>query len=97
VQTGYGVLSTQLILEPTKKFSQQAVLGPLLTYDVGTYQVGEGFIHFVVQDHEPKEYNGQKMTWLTSWTYFYTVVDENTMTFEDRVARSSWTVRRRVP
>ena len=112
VQTGYGVLYIQLILGPAKQFSQQAILGGLMTYDVGTYQVGEGFIHFDVLDHEPKKYhhknddsdsdndndsdNDTEMHWLTSWTYFYTVVDENTMTFEDRTANSSWTVRRRV-
>lgn len=65
-----------------------------MTCDVGTYQVGEGSIHFVVQDHEPKEYNGSRMKWLTSWTYFYAFVDENTMTFEDWVAGSRWAVHR---
>jgi len=87
-------MNTQLILDDKKKFSQQAVLNDLMTYDVGAYQTGEGYIHFVVEDHEPKFYHGQPMTWLKSWTYFYTVVDENSMTFEDRIARTSWTVYR---
>ncbi len=94
VQTQYGIMRTELILDDAKKFSQQAFLGYLMTYDVGTYQTGDGYIHFVVQDHEPKVYNGQKMTWITSWTYFYTVVDDNTMVFEDRIAHSRWTVNR---
>ena len=94
VQTDYGVMRTQLILDQAKKFSQQAFLGCLMTYDVGTYETGDGYLHFVVQDHEPKVYNGQPMTWLKSWTYFYAIVDDNTMTFEDRIARSRWTVHR---
>ena len=94
VQTQYGLMRTELILDGAKKFSQQAFLGYLMTYDVGTYQTGDGYIHFVVQDHEPKVYNGQKMTWITSWTHFYTVVDDNTMIFEDRIAHSRWTVNR---
>jgi hypothetical protein len=94
VQTAYGAMTTQLILQPGGKFSQQSVMGPYMTYDVGTYTVGEGYIHFNVQDHEPKMYNGQQMHWITSWTYFYTIVNENAMTFEDRVANSRWTVYR---
>jgi hypothetical protein len=94
VQTQYGVMKTELILDDAKKFSQQAFLGYLMTYDVGTYQTGDGYIHFVVQDHEPKMYNGEKMTWIASWTYFYTVEDDNTMVFEDRIAHSRWTVKR---
>lgn len=42
---------SQLILEPTKTFSQQVTLGNLLTYDVGRYEVRQGFIRFVVEDH----------------------------------------------
>jgi hypothetical protein len=94
VQTAYGPMRTVLVLDLTKKFSQQSTLGYLMTYDVGTYEVGDGYIHFVVQDHEPKVYNGQPMTWLKSWTYLYTVTDANTMIFEDRVAQSRWTVHR---
>jgi hypothetical protein len=94
VQTAYGPMKTVLVLDAAKKFSQQSTLGYLMTYDVGTYEVGDGYIHFVVQDHEPKVYNGQPMTWLKSWTYLYTVTDANTMIFEDRIAQSRWTVHR---
>jgi len=78
-QTAYGVVYSQLILELTRTFSQQVTLGNLLTYDVGRYEVGDGFIHFVVENHEPKEYLGKQMSWLTSFTYFYTPIDENSM------------------
>ncbi len=94
VETQYGVMRTELILDDAKNFSQQAFLDWMMTYDVGTYQVGEGYIHFNARDHEPKEYNGKKMAWITSWTYLYTVVDDNTMTFEDRITHGRWTVKR---
>jgi hypothetical protein len=92
--TAYGTLSTQLILEPTGAFSQQSTLGDLLTYDVGTYVVGEGFIHFTVTDHQPKVYRNQPMQWVTSFTYFITPADQNTMQVEDRVVGTHWTMYR---
>jgi hypothetical protein len=94
VQSPYGAMAIELVLQPNKKFSQTAVLNNMMTYDTGTVELGEGYIHFVVQDHEPKVYNGVPMKWLQSWTYFYTVVDANTMTFEDRIANSRWNVYR---
>ena len=96
VDTGYGsTLYFELILEHTGTFSQQVLLGDLMTYDVGTYVVGDGFIHFMVENHEPKVYKGKDMTWVNSFTYFYTVVDGDTLTFEDHIQDSTWTVYRR--
>jgi hypothetical protein len=66
-----------------------------MTYDTGTYEVGEGYIHFTVEDHEPKVYQGKEMTWMHSFTYFYQFVDENTIQFEDRVIHTTWTATRR--
>jgi len=94
-QTDYGVVSSQLLLEPTGTFSQQVTLGNLLTYDVGTYVVGDGFIHFTVTDHEPKEYLGKQMTWVNSFTYFYTPIDASSMLVEDRIMGTQWTMYRR--
>lgn len=90
----YGTLYTELILKPNKDFSQIAVLNGMMAYDVGTIQLGEGFIHFVVRDHEPKEYHGVRIKWLESWTYLFRVQDANTVTFEDRIAHAIWTVHR---
>ncbi|MBI5876219.1 MAG: hypothetical protein HZB53_01095 [Chloroflexi bacterium] len=92
--TAYGTLSTQLLLEPTGTFSQQSTLGDLLTYDVGTYVVGEGYIHFTVTDHQPKVYRNQPMQWVTSFTYFITPVDQNTMQVEDRIVNTHWVMYR---
>jgi hypothetical protein len=94
-QTEYGVVSSQLILEPTGTFSQQVFLGDLMTYDVGTYVVGDGFVHFYVTDHEPKEYLGKRMSWVNSFTYFYTPIDANTMQLEDHIMGTQWTMYRR--
>jgi hypothetical protein len=94
IATPYGAMVTELILQPNKDFSQTAVLNGLMTYDVGTVELGEGFIHFAVRDHQPKEYNGVRLKWLESFTYIYTAPDANTMNLEDRIAHSRWTVHR---
>jgi hypothetical protein len=95
VPTPYGVMATELILQPNQRFSQTAILGSMMTYDVGTVQLFPEFIHFKVEDHEPKKYNGQDMHWLQSWSYIYKVIDANTMSFEDQIAHTRWTVHRR--
>jgi len=89
--TGYGtIMHTELILEYTGTFSQQVTAGSLMTWDVGVYEVGDGFIRFVVENHEPKEYMGRTMSWLTGFTYFYTFVDQNTILLEDHISGNSW-------
>ena len=94
VNTIYGTMYTELVLQPNKKFSQTAVLNNLMTWDIGTVELGDGYVHFLVQDHEPKVYNGKQMSWAKSFTYFYTVVDENTIACEDRVVNTRWTMHR---
>jgi hypothetical protein len=94
IATEYGPMYTQMILQPNGGYSYQVVWGDLMTWEVGLYEVGEGFIHFAVQDYEPKEYQGQWLSRPTSWTVFYTVLDENTMIWEDRVLGTQWTVYR---
>ncbi|MDD5368300.1 MAG: hypothetical protein PHQ40_04390 [Anaerolineaceae bacterium] len=89
--TGFGtVMDTELILEYTGTFSQLVTAGSLMTLDTGIYEVGDGFIRFVVENHEPKEYNGQAMSWATGFTYFYYFVDEDTISFEDHISGNSW-------
>ena len=95
VDTDYGTVYSELILEHTGTFSQQVVLNDLMTYDTGAYQVGDGFIHFTVTNHEPKVYKGKQMTWVNSFTYFYTPVDANSMILEDHIAGTRWTVYRK--
>jgi hypothetical protein len=94
VNTPWGVLNTELLLKPDRKFSQLATMNGLLTYDEGDIEVSGVFIHFTVTDHQPKKYNGQDMKWLESFGYFYKVIDHDTMEFEDRIAKERWTVHR---
>jgi hypothetical protein len=94
VDTPYGVLNTELILKPDRRFSQLATMNGLLTYDEGDIEVSAKFIHFTVTDHQPKKYNGQDMKWLESFGYYYTVINHDTMEFEDRIAKERWTVHR---
>ncbi len=93
-QTDYGTLYLQYILERTGTYSAQASWRDLLTYEVGTYVLGEGFIHFMIDNYEPKIYKGVWMSRPLSWTAWYTIVDENTMEWEDRIVKSRWTVYR---
>lgn len=94
ITTDYGPMYTHMILQRDGSYSYQVVWGDAMTWEVGIYEVGAGFIHFAVQDYEPKEYMGQQISRPTSWTVFYTVVDENTMIWEDRVLGHRWTVYR---
>ena len=93
-QTSAGPVSTELILEQTGTFSQTVTWGDLMTLETGTYVVGDGFIHFVVENHQPQSYQGQPMSWVDSFTYFFTPVDADTMGLEDHVAGTQWTVYR---
>jgi hypothetical protein len=89
-ETDSGPVSTELILEYTGTFSQKVTWGSLMTLDTGLYEVGDGFIHFAVTHHEPQYYNGQPMSYVTSFTYFFTPVDADTMILEDHVMKTQW-------
>lgn len=95
VTTEYGTIYAETILERTSTYSHMARWRDLMTYEVGEYQVLEGAIHFSVRDYEPKVYKGTEMSRPLSWTVWYTVVDENTMIWEDRIMNTRWEVHRR--
>jgi hypothetical protein len=93
--TGFGTtMHTELVLEYTGTFSQQVTAGSLMTLDTGTFVVGDGFIRFTCTHHEPTEYKGQPMNWLTGWTYYYTFIDADTVQFEDKIAKATWLMYR---
>ena len=92
--TANGDVYSELILENTGTFSQQVTWGDMMTYDTGTYVVMDGFIHFYVDHHEPQYYQGQPMSYVTSFSYYYTPYDANTMLFEDHTMGTSWWVYR---
>ncbi len=93
-ETAYGDVYTEVILERTGTYSMQARWRDLLTYEVGTYYVGDGFIHFILDNYEPKIYKGQAMSRPLSWTAWYTIVDADTMVWEERILGSRWEVHR---
>jgi hypothetical protein len=94
IPTPYGDMFLQMILQPNNHFSQMSRLAGNMAFDEGTLEVTGNFIHFVVTDHEPKKQNGQDLTWLKSWGYYYTMVDRNTMELEDRLANQRTIVHR---
>jgi hypothetical protein len=93
--TPYGTVYSQVILAPDETYSMQTWWLDLLSYEVGVYTLGDGFIHFTVTDYEPKWYKGHWMSRPTSWTAWYTIQDQDTMIWEDRTINTRWTVRRR--
>lgn len=93
--TQYGMVYAETILERNNNYSHQVRWNDLMTYEVGVYEVGDGFIHFNVQDYQPKVYKGTELSRPLSWTVFYSVVDDNTMFWEDRILNTRWQVHRR--
>lgn len=95
IPTEYGTMYAEMILEPNNHYSYQVRWNDLMSYEVGSYQVGSGFIHFAVEDYQPKTYKGQELSHPLSWTVWYTVLDANTMRWNDRIMNTSWQVTRR--
>jgi hypothetical protein len=90
IQTPYGILYGETILMPNGRFSKTARLNDMSTLDLGTYQVGSGYIHFTITDHEPKVYRGKVMTWVKSETTFFQFVGQNRMICNDRITGTRW-------
>ncbi len=90
VPTPYGLALGELILKPDGSFSKTFRAGELLTWDVGRYTVGQGYIHFTIEDHEPKLYQGKPMHWLTSETIFFQFVNPDSLICEDRILGTRW-------
>lgn len=93
--TPYGTVYAETILQRNNNYSHQVRWNDLMTYETGVYQVGDGFIHFNVQDYQPKTYKGTDLSRPLSWTVYFTVVDANTMVWEDRIMNTRWQVHRR--
>jgi hypothetical protein len=90
VKTPYGILYTKILLMPNGHFSKTSRLNNLSTLDIGTYQVGSGYIHFTITDHEPKVYMGKTMNWVKSETTFFRFVGEDRMLCNDRITGGHW-------
>ncbi|MFZ2447407.1 MAG: hypothetical protein WAW37_13710 [Syntrophobacteraceae bacterium] len=90
VQTPWGAAVAQTTLMPDGTFTKTFRSAEMLTWDVGMYTVGPGYIHFYIRDHEPKVYKGVPMHWVTSETVFFQLVGPDKMLCEDRVTGGRW-------
>lgn len=90
VRTAFGICTSETVLMPDGQFSKTCRCGALLTWDRGTYAVGQGFVHFNIVDHQPKVYNGKRMTWPNSETVFFEMAGPNQMICHDRITGGSW-------
>ena len=96
-ETTQGVVYTKLILERTGTFSQTVNWNGLMTLDTGEFNIIGDAVHFTVTHHEPTEYLGKTLSWVTSFTYFITPIDATTMTVEDHVMNTTWTMDKTGP
>jgi hypothetical protein len=94
VATDFGMCYGETILMPTGRFSKTSICGEMFTKDVGTYTVGEGYIHFNIHDHEPKFYKGKPMSWVKSETVFFEFVGPDRIICNDRITGSRWEATR---
>lgn len=90
VSTPWGPGTAETILMKNGRFSKTFSVGEMKTLDTGKYKVGQGFIHFDIQDHEPKVYKGKPMSWVKSETVFFELVGPDRMLCEDRVTGGRW-------
>ena len=80
---GAGV--TETILMKNGRFSKTFKVAEMKTLDTGKYTVGQGYIHFDIEDHEPKVYKGKPMHWIKSETVFFQMAGPDRMLCEDRI------------
>lgn len=71
VQTPWGVANGKVVLMKDGSFTKTVKCGEMFTWDKGTYTVGKGYIHYKIQDHEPKVYKGKTMAWFKEETTYF--------------------------
>jgi hypothetical protein len=90
VATPWGPGTAETLLMKNGRFSKTFKAGEMFTKDTGTYTVGQGYIHFDIQDHEPKVYKGKPMSWVKSETVFFQMAGPDRMLCEDRITGGRW-------
>lgn len=90
VSTPWGPGTAETILMKNGRFSKTFKVGEMFTKDSGKYMVGQGYIHFDIEDHEPKVYKGKPMSWVKSETVFFQLVGPDRMFCEDRITGGRW-------
>jgi hypothetical protein len=71
VPTPWCVANGKTVLMKDGTFTKTVKCGEMSTWDKGTYTVGEGYIHYKIQDHEPKVYKGKTMNWFKEETSYF--------------------------
>ena len=71
VPTPWCVANGKTILMKDGTFTKTVKCGEMSTWDKGTYTVGKGYIHYKIQDHEPKVYKGKPMSWFKEETTYF--------------------------
>ena len=79
VLTPLGLADGETILKPDGTFSKTARCGQMVIWDVGTYTVGNGYIHYKIQDHGPKTYKGKPMSWFKEETSYFQFTGPNSI------------------
>jgi hypothetical protein len=77
-----GVMDVEVIFFPNGTYSRAHRLRDLMTRDVGTYSIVQNWIHFALQNYQPRSYKGQTLTRPMSDTW---VVDQ----FDGRSMRAT--------
>ena len=90
----FGMCYGETILMPKGQFSKKVTCGQMVITDVGTYTIGEEYIHFDIKDHEPKIYKGKKMDWVKSETVFYQFIGPDRIKCHDRITGGRWEATR---
>jgi hypothetical protein len=90
VSTPWGPGFAETILMKNGRFSKTFKVAEMKTLDTGKYTVGQGYIHFDIEDHEPKVYKGKPMQWVKSETVFFQMAGPDRMLCEDRITGGRW-------
>lgn len=64
-----GIMRVDVIFFPNGTYTRSHTGGALMTRDVGRYTIVQNWIHFQLDDYNPKQYKGRVLTWPTSDTW----------------------------
>ncbi|MBM4285649.1 MAG: hypothetical protein FJ128_10440 [Deltaproteobacteria bacterium] len=94
LNTAWGLAYQEVIFMANGTFTKSARVGTWMARDVGTYTVGENYVHFNITDHEPKYYLGKPLQWVKSETWFFQFEGADRVVFFDRITNQRWVAHR---
>lgn len=77
--TPFGMCQGEVVLKPDGTYTRLDQCGQLQAWDTGFYQTGDGYIHYILRDYEPKKYLRRPMHRPGSDTFYFQWVDPNTV------------------